>query len=123
VTGAASQAFVNVAWPDDESEDGEEHKEDEVDEGDPRPRDILTDEMIKKVSDVGYPISQDGLDKFQWKSEEQEKRDQDIHDVYIYNDFSGYGVTEMMDNFVRQHHFLIVLGQYGSLGKTASSAG
>jgi hypothetical protein len=69
VTGAASQEFVNVAWPDDESEDGEEHKEDEVDEGDPRPGDILTDEMIKKVSNVGYPIGQDGLDKLRWMIE------------------------------------------------------
>jgi hypothetical protein len=56
--------------------------------------------MIKKVSKMGYPISTDGLEKFQWMMLEQEKRDQDMHNMYIYNDFSGYGTTEMIENFV-----------------------
>ncbi|KAL9117753.1 MAG: hypothetical protein Q9187_005708 [Circinaria calcarea] len=30
--------------------------------------------------------------------EEQMKRDQDEHGLYIYNDFSGYGATEVMEN-------------------------
>ena len=33
---------------------------------------------------------------------EQLKRDQDEHCLYIYNDFSGYGVTEVMENQVRK---------------------
>ncbi len=32
--------------------------------------------------------------------EEQEKRDQDNFDMYIYNDFSAYGTKEVMDNMV-----------------------
>lgn len=32
--------------------------------------------------------------------EEQAKRDQDNFDMYIYNDFSGYGTKEVMENMV-----------------------
>lgn len=37
---------------------------------------------------------------------EQLRRDQDEHGLYIYNDFSGYGVTEVMENQVRRQHLL-----------------
>jgi hypothetical protein len=62
--------------------------------------------MIKRVSKMGYPITSHGIEKFQWMIEEQGKRDQDEHNMYIYNDFSGYGSTEMIENFVRSTSIL-----------------
>jgi hypothetical protein len=61
----------------------------------------LTNEMIKQVSDLGYPISEDGLQKLLWLDQEQENRDPDAHNMYIYNDFAGYGITEIFANMVR----------------------
>jgi len=49
---------------------------------------------------MGYPVTTEGIEKFQWMVEEQDKRDQDRHNMYIYNDFSGYGTTEMIENLV-----------------------
>jgi len=62
--------------------------------------DILTEDMIKRVSKMGYPVTTDGIEKFEWMINEQDKRDQDCHNMYIYNDFSGYGCTEMLENMV-----------------------
>lgn len=93
--------FVNVAWPGPDSDDGEDDNgEDREEEGDPKLGEILTEDMIKKVSKMGYPVTNDGIEKFQWMVDEQDKRDQDYHDMYIYNDFSGYGSTEMIENLV-----------------------
>jgi hypothetical protein len=95
-----------MAWPegDEDDEDDEDNNDNDVDKSKndlPKPGDILTKEMIEKISDIGYPISEYGLERFQWMIEEQEKRDQDMHNMYIYNDFSGYGMTELMENLVR----------------------
>ena len=103
-----------MAWPqngdDDESDsdeesDGESSKKSKNGKPEPdlpcRVGEKLTDEMIKKVSDMGYPISEEGLQKLLWLDQEQENRDPDAHDMYIYNDFSGYGTTEVFANMVR----------------------
>jgi hypothetical protein len=89
---------VNVAWPGHDSDDGEDEEPDQP--GDPKVGDILTEDMVKRVSKMGYPVTADGIEKFEWMINEQNKRDQDCHDMYIYNDFSGYGSTEMMENMV-----------------------
>jgi hypothetical protein len=88
---------VNVAWPRSGSEDSESDDQD----GSPKIGDILTEDMIKRVSNMGYPVTTDGIQKFEWMINEQEKRDQDYYDMYICNDFSGYGCTEMLENMVR----------------------
>lgn len=102
MSGAPSLSYVNVAWPANGSDDGDDEDQEEEEEGPDVPKVgcILTEEMIKKVSKMGYPITTDGIEKFEWMIKEQEKRDQDIHDMYIYNDFSGYGTTEMVENYV-----------------------
>jgi hypothetical protein len=89
---------VNVAWPGHDSDDGEDEEPDQP--GDPKVGDILTEDMVKRVSKMGYPVTTGGIEKFEWMINEQNKRDQDCHDMYIYNDFSGYGSTEMMENMV-----------------------
>jgi len=92
---------VNVAWPGCDSDDGESGDEEEQEEeGDPKVGDFLTEDMIKRVSKMGYPVTNEGIEKFQWMINEQDKRDQDRHNMYIYNDFSGYGSTEMIENMV-----------------------
>lgn len=99
VSGAPPLEFVNVAWPGHDSEDGEDDDDEEQEEeGDPKVGDMLTEDMIKRVSEMGYPVTTAGIEKFQWMIDEQDKRDQDSHNMYIYNDFSGYGSTEMIEN-------------------------
>jgi hypothetical protein len=94
-----------MAWPGPSSDDGEDSEEEEQEEdGDPKVGDVLTEDMIKRVSKMGYPVTKDGIEKFQWMLAEQDKRDQDRHDMYIYNDFSGYGCTEMIENLVSSLH-------------------
>jgi hypothetical protein len=117
--------YVSMAWPQGEDEDDESDSDEKPDakstdgqrEGEesskksksdkPEPDlpckvgEKLTDEMIKQVSDLGYPISEDGLQKLLWPDQEQENRDPDAHNMYIYNDFAGYGITEIFANMVR----------------------
>jgi hypothetical protein len=52
------------------------------------------------VTDKGFPVTKAGFDRFVEINQEVDKRDQDLHDMYIYNDFSGYGVTEVLENEV-----------------------
>ena len=99
VSEAPPLDFVNVAWPGRDSEDSEDDDQ-EGNEGGPKVGDILTEEMIKGVSKMGYPVTMDGIQKFEWMIKEQDKRNQDYHNMYIYNDFSGYGCTEMLENMV-----------------------
>lgn len=57
------------------------------------------------VTDKGFPITKAGYEKFIEINQEVEKRDQDSQGMYIYNDFSGYGVTEVLENTVSQCSF------------------
>jgi hypothetical protein len=59
------------------------------------------------VTDEGFPVSKAGMEKFIEINQEVNKRDQDLHGMYIYNDFSGYGVTEVMENLVCQSAFAL----------------
>lgn len=58
------------------------------------------------VTDEGLPVSRAGMEKFIEINQEIDKRNQDVHGLYIYNDFSGYGVTEVMENLVCQSAFI-----------------
>jgi len=95
--------YISVSWPTNESEKADDEGEEDKDPDMPKPGCTLTQAMIKKVSNMGYPISIDGIEKFEWMIQEQEKREQDMHHMYIYNDFSGYGCSEMIENFVCFH--------------------
>lgn len=52
------------------------------------------------VTDKGFPITKAGFEKYVEITKEVLKRDQDAQGVYIYNDFSGYGATEVLENTV-----------------------
>lgn len=53
-----------------------------------------------RVSDLGFPISEEGMQMVQKLRKEQEKRDQDGKGMFIYNDWNGQGMSELMENFV-----------------------
>ena len=55
------------------------------------------------VTDKGFPVTKAGMERFLEINQEVDKRDQDTHGMYIYNDFSGYGVIEVLENMVCQY--------------------
>ncbi len=54
------------------------------------------------VTEKSFPITKAGIEKFFEINEEVDKRAQDINGMYIYNDFSGYGIIEVLENTVGQ---------------------
>lgn len=52
----------------------------------------------REVTDAGYSITKEGMDRFMHITEEQGKRDQGMHGMYIYNGWSGCGMTEVLEN-------------------------
>jgi hypothetical protein len=68
-----------------------------------------SEEHPRFVTDKGFPITQGGMDRFIEIHDEIDKRDQDCHNMYIYNDWTGYGVTEVMENMVCVTHFPLIL--------------
>jgi hypothetical protein len=60
----------------------------------------LVDEYCNRVSDIGLPISEDGMKLLEKLDDEMQKRDQNSRGVYVCNDWNGYGMSEVMENFV-----------------------
>jgi hypothetical protein len=60
----------------------------------------LLDEFCLRVSDLGFPVSEDGMELCQKLDKEQVKRDQDQLGMFIYNDWNGWGISEALENFV-----------------------
>ncbi|TGO13169.1 hypothetical protein BTUL_0075g00140 [Botrytis tulipae] len=67
----------------------------------PNPGETLSEEWCSRVSDIGFPLSQDGVELAQKLDKERDKRNQDHYDVHIYNDFNGYGSSEAVQNFLK----------------------
>jgi hypothetical protein len=97
-------------WDDEEDEDGEdeEDKEDEQ-EGEaqrdkPSKKDKAAKEPHMKLAslhpDWPWVTTVLGLEREQWWTQETLKRDQDDFNMHIYNDFSNYGMVEVMENIV-----------------------
>jgi hypothetical protein len=63
-----------------------------------------TGELIEKyctrVSDLGIPLSENGLKILEWLEDEQEKRDQEQRRMYVCNDWNGWGMAEVFSNLV-----------------------
>jgi len=89
VTAEEAKAFVPDIENDTEDDGGKKDKDAE-------------EEPPRAVTDKGFPVTKAGYEKFLAINLEVDKRDQDTHDMYIYNDFSGYGVTEVLENIVSQ---------------------
>ncbi|TVY84361.1 hypothetical protein LSUE1_G000887 [Lachnellula suecica] len=61
----------------------------------------LIDDFCYRVSDLGIPVSLDGagiLDKIE---AEHKKRNQDLRDMFIYNDWNGWAMSEVLENFLK----------------------
>lgn len=77
----------------------------------------IGDEFCYRVSDLGFPVSEDAMKMCEKLSKEERKRDQDERSVHIYNDWNGYGMQEILANFVS---FAMHLSLVGALKDTAN---
>lgn len=94
--------MCTVIWPhgDDEDED-EDDAEQRVETAKEKSCDKDgEEEHPREVTDKGFPITKAGMDMFLHIIDEQEKRDQDNFHMHIYNDWNGYGLTEVLENLL-----------------------
>lgn len=81
-------------WPRDEDSDEEAASETEAE---CREREAKN---IRVVDDMAWPATKAGFELFKKIDEEQRKRDPDRQNVYISNDWAGYGMMEVLANHV-----------------------
>jgi hypothetical protein len=87
--------YLHLQWPniseflDDENQDMPKGGE-------------LIGPWCNRVSDLGLPVSEVGMEMCRKLSAECEKRNQDIKGTYIYNDWNGWGVSEVMANHLKE---------------------
>jgi len=60
----------------------------------------LIDEFCYRVSDLGTPVTEGGMNQCEKLVKEYGKRDQDRHDMHIDNDCNGWGMCELLENYV-----------------------
>ncbi|EED12789.1 conserved hypothetical protein [Talaromyces stipitatus ATCC 10500] len=103
---AAALKFIAVPRPiwdiDAEARDNEDHQSDSRDVGDTEESETLRDQG-KSVTDLESPewpwiMSSLALDKYHELEKQAENRDQELHGVYMYNDFTAYGINEVIEN-------------------------
>jgi len=89
---------------DSDSEDVDDDGEDAgdvVSESDPKPKTPKLDYKLASLHpDHIWICTMRGIDRANWWMQETYKRDQDSCCVHIYNNWSCYGVTEVMQNLV-----------------------
>ncbi|KAE9382072.1 hypothetical protein N431DRAFT_322180 [Stipitochalara longipes BDJ] len=61
----------------------------------------LIDAWCDRVSDMGIPVSEEGAELLQTLDKEVEKRNQDRLGMYIYNDWNGWGMSEVFSNYLK----------------------
>lgn len=100
----------------DDSDEEDEEDGDEEDEEDDEEGEAERDKPSNKEKDEKQPhmklasLHPDwpwvstvlGLDREQWWTQETLKRDQDDFNMHIYNDFSNFGVIEVMENIFQR---------------------
>ena len=86
--------YLNLQWPN--FYDFIEDKNQDL----PKENQLL-DEFCDRVSDLGFPLSEEGGELLENLDKEVEKRDQDGFDMHIYNDWNGWGISEVLENYVR----------------------
>ncbi|TVY32895.1 hypothetical protein LSUB1_G007488 [Lachnellula subtilissima] len=97
-----ASSIYTVAWAEDNEDEDEDEDEngDEDTEKDKNNGNDGEEMSSREVTDKGFPITQAGFDMFKHIVIEQEKRDPDCHDMYIFNDYAGYGMTEVLENLL-----------------------
>jgi hypothetical protein len=87
-------SYVNLQWPnigdfiDDKDQDMPKEGE-------------TLDKWCDRVSDLGIPVSNYGMELCEKLVKECEKRNQDMEGIYIYNDWNGWGMSEVMENHLK----------------------
>ncbi|KAF7947921.1 hypothetical protein EAE96_008992 [Botrytis aclada] len=87
--------FAPNAWDDK----GKSAKEEDMDL--PEPGEELGEKWCTRVSDIGFPISEDGMKLAQSFDGEQDKRHPNSGAAYVFNDFTGYEFSEAIENFLK----------------------
>ena len=105
-TNAAAPKFIAVARPSwdilaetyDKKVDEDDNSESSVTEDHDAPDPLHDQDDL----DPEWPwiMSSSAIDKYLELKKQVELRDQDIQNVYMYNDFTAYGVNEVVDNWV-----------------------
>ncbi|TGO46554.1 hypothetical protein BCON_0318g00040 [Botryotinia convoluta] len=67
----------------------------------PEPGEELGEKWCNRVSDIGFPISEDGMKLAQKFDGEQDKRHPISAAAYVFNDFTGHGFSEATENFLK----------------------
>ena len=62
---------------------------------------------IDRVSDLGFPVSEEGMKILDKLEKEVEKRDQDLRAMFIWNDWTGWGIAEVMENLLKDFDKLL----------------
>lgn len=62
----------------------------------------LIDEFCYRVSDLGVPVTEEGMELCQKLDKEYEKRDQEARGMCFYNDWNGAAMCEVFENYVRR---------------------
>jgi hypothetical protein len=99
---------ARVQNEDEDEEEEEEEEEDEEGEGNGKDAEKDKDDDKEKPYDKLASLHPDwpwsftmrGIDRCDWWQQEALKRNQDEFDMHIYNDFTGYGMHEVMENIV-----------------------
>lgn len=84
-------SYVNLQWPNI----GEFLNDEDQDM--PKVGEKL-DGWCDRVSDLGIPVSEYAVKICKKMTAECEKRDQNVVGMYIYNDWTGWGISEVMEN-------------------------
>jgi hypothetical protein len=61
---------------------------------------VLIEDFCDRVSDLGLPVSEDGMKMCEHIDKEMNKRDQEEKMMHICNDWNGWGMGEVMENLV-----------------------
>ncbi|KAF5565734.1 hypothetical protein FPHYL_4135 [Fusarium phyllophilum] len=118
--GADDWDFICMPIPriergsDDEDEDDEDEEDDEEDEGEGEAGNDAEKDKDKKPYDKLASLHPEwpwfftmrGVDRHTWWEQECLKRSPDDFDLYIYNDFGGYGALEVLENIIAQFNLV-----------------
>ncbi|KAH8586500.1 hypothetical protein B0O99DRAFT_644372 [Bisporella sp. PMI_857] len=85
--------YVNLQWP-NIGDFIQDKNQDMPKEGE------LLDNRCDRVSDLGIPVSEEGMVLLEELDNEVEKRDQDRLNMHIANDWNGWGMSECFENYV-----------------------
>ncbi|KAF4629512.1 hypothetical protein G7Y89_g8636 [Cudoniella acicularis] len=87
--------YENLQWPNIADFVGDEEQDI------PQDGQLMDEFWCNRVSDLGFPVSKEGIRVLDKLAREQGKRDQDQRGMCVYNDWNGWGMSELMENFLK----------------------